>query len=170
MKADAIVRGADMDTRQSRLQQGFHLLGRLLLCESNLVYNPEKQGGVVDDGGALGLGNAGLEGANRTLQRLKLGQEGLRSLCAGGGDEVGDGMLALAGFDQLGFKGADFFTAVVRFAQGELICQLAGLGQSLTFGGDCVQHGENSVLELLFAGGGDAFIFADVIGDPLFIG
>ena len=54
MKADAIVRGADMDTRQSRLQQGFHLLGRLLLCESNLVYNPQKQGGVVDDGGALG--------------------------------------------------------------------------------------------------------------------
>ena len=54
MKADAIVRGADMDTRQSRLQQGFHLLGRLLLCESNLVYNPQKQGGVVNDGGALG--------------------------------------------------------------------------------------------------------------------
>ena len=141
MKADAIVRGADMDTRQSRLQQGFHLRGRLLLCESNLVYNPQKQGGVVDDGGALGLGNTGFEGANRTLQRLKLGQEGLRGLCAGGGDEVGDGVLALA-----------------------------GLGQGLTFGGDCVQHGENSVLELLFAGGGDAFIFADVIGDPLFIG
>ena len=127
MKADAIVRGADMDTRQSRLQQGFHLLGRLLLCESNLVYNPEKQGGVVDDGGALGLGNAG-------------------------------------------FEGADFFTAVVRFTQGELIGQLTGLGQGLTFGSDCVQHGENSVFELLFAGGGDAFIFADVIGDPLFIG
>ena len=54
MKADAIVRGADMDTRQSRLQQGFYLLGRLLLCESNLVYNPQKQGGAVDDGGALG--------------------------------------------------------------------------------------------------------------------
>ena len=54
MKADAIVRGADMDTRQSRLQQGFHLLGRLLLCESNLVYNPQKQGGIVNDGGALG--------------------------------------------------------------------------------------------------------------------
>ena len=54
MKADAIVRGADMDTRQSRLKQGFHLLGRLLLCESNLVYNPQKQGGVVNDGGALG--------------------------------------------------------------------------------------------------------------------
>ena len=85
MKADAIVRGADMDTRQSRLQQGFHLLGRLLLCESNLVYHPQKQGGVVDDGGALGLGNTGLKGANRTLQRLKLGQEGLRGLCAGGG-------------------------------------------------------------------------------------
>ena len=170
MKADAIVRGADMDTRQSRLQQGFHLLGRLLLCESNLVYNPQKQGGVVDDGGALGLGNTGTKGANRTLQRLKLGQEGLRGLCARGGDEVGDGVLAFAGFDQLGFKGADFLTAVVRFAQGELIGQLTGLGQGLTFGGDCVQHGENSVLELLFAGGGDAFIFADVIGDPLFIG
>ena len=97
------------------------------MCESNLVYNPQKQGGVVDDGGALGLGNTGL-------------------------------------------KGADFLTAVVRFAQGELIGQLAGLGQGLTFGGDCVQHGENSVLELLFAGGGDAFIFADVRGGPLFIG
>ena len=67
-------------------------------------------------------------------------------------------------------RAQDFLTAVVRFAQGELIGQLTGLGQGLTFGGDCVQHGENSVLELLFAGGGDAFIFADVIGDPLFIG